>query len=379
LNFKLLTFNLQEKLDQRKQQDLYRTLVRPNNLIDFCSNDYLGFAQSPVLAEKIKKLESQNPVLNGSTGSRLLNGNSEFVEELEKWIANFHKAQSGLIFNSGYDANLGFFSAIPQAGDTIIYDELIHASIHDGKKLSKADSFSFVHNDLSHLEQRLQSAKGNIFVAVESIYSMDGDQSPLREIAYLCEKYNANLIVDEAHATGVIGEKGRGLVNELQLESNVFARIHTFGKALGCHGAIILGGEVLSNYLINYCRPFIYSTALPPHSLYAIKSAYELLSETDEIRKLKELINYFRYKIQELEIVGFIDSLSPIQCIVIPGNSDVRKASELLKVNGFDVRPILNPTVPKGKERLRICIHSYNNEVQINELLELIKERLLHG
>ena len=192
-------------------------------------------------------------------------------------LADFHKAESGLIFNSGYDANLGLFSCIAKKEDTLICDELIHASIIDGCRLSYANRFRFAHNDVEDLEDKLRRSKGNIFVAVESVYSMDGDMAPLKEIAAVCKKYNASLIVDEAHATGLFGDQGRGLVSQHGLEQEVFARVHTFGKALGCHGAVILGSETLRNYLVNFARSFIFTTALPVHSLIAVKCAYEML------------------------------------------------------------------------------------------------------
>ena len=232
---------LVKRVSIREKEGLLRKLSSENNLIDFSSNDYLGFARSDELKNIIS---SEAGALNfkpktGSTGSRLLTGNTKYAEELECFIAQFHKAEAGLIFNSGYDANLGLISSAAKKGDVIFYDELSHASIYDGARLSKSESFPFRHNDLNHLEERLEyfSEKKyeNCFVIVESVYSMDGDFSPLKEIAALCEKYNANLIVDEAHATGVFGSKGEGKVVELNLEKKVFARVHTFGKALGCH------------------------------------------------------------------------------------------------------------------------------------------------
>ena len=278
---------LKKRLQVREEQGLLRKLSLPNNLIDFSSNDYLGFARSPELHELIlTELETVNcklETLSGSTGSRLLTGNSQYTEELETFIAYYHKAEAGLIFNSGYTANVGLISSIAQKGDIIFYDELSHASIYDGVRLSKAESFPFRHNDLNHLEERLkffQNARkenSNSYIIVESVYSMDGDFAPLIELVSLCEDYNVNLIVDEAHATGIFGEKGEGKVVELGLEEKVFSRVHTFGKALGCHGAIVLGSETLRNYLINFSRLFIYTTALPIHTLASIKSAYKLL------------------------------------------------------------------------------------------------------
>ena len=212
----------------------------------------------------------------GSGGSRLLAGNYPLIEKLEKSIASFHDAEAGLIFNSGYDANIGLLSCIALKEDTILYDQLIHASLRDGIRLGYAQSFSFEHNNPASLELRLKQAAGTVYVVTESLFSMDGDLAPLQEMAALCEQYNAKLIVDEAHATGIVGEHGEGLVQHLQLQSKCFARIHTFGKALGVHGAIVLGSSFLRSYLINFSRPFIYTTALPPCTVQHIAEAYKL-------------------------------------------------------------------------------------------------------
>ena len=342
-----------------------------DHLIDFCSNDYLGFAHSEKLKNNsIKEFASLPFQKNGSTGSRLLTGNLAYAEQLEKRIATFHNAESGLIYNSGYDANLGLFSALGKKGDTIIYDELIHASVRDGMKLSTASAFMFRHNDLKHLEERLKIATGIIYVAIETVYSMDGDNSPLKEVILICKKYKANLIVDEAHATGITRNKGRGRVQELKLEKEIFARVHTFGKALGCHGAIVLGSDMLRNYLINFSRSFIYTTALPVKSLVTINQAYLLLeSSSPDIKKLNSLIEQFRRRISKNATITLIESNSPIQCIVVSGNREVKRISKFLEKSNFDVRPILSPTVPKGKERLRICIHSSNTKEELDELI----------
>ena len=369
---------LEDALQKREEEGRSRKLQNIKGLVDFCSNDYLGFARLPKPKESAILLNIEdNTRINGSTGSRLLSGNTQFVEELEHFIATYHYAPSGLIYNSGYDANLGLFSSVPKKGDTIIYDELIHASVRDGVRLSLASSYSFKHNDIERLEAKLKNAKGNKFVAVESVYSMDGDFSPLTEIAALCERYDVNLIVDEAHATGLYGKKGEGRITELNIEDKIFARVHTFGKALGCHGAIILGSNLLKQYLINFSRPFIYTTALPVDSLKAVKNAYDNLSLSNDITlKIKNLITLFKVKVKVLDNVKIIGSESPIQSIIIPGNNAVKTIAEKVQKAGFDVRPILSPTVPKGEERLRICLHSYNSEKEIYGLISVLKENL---
>ncbi len=362
---------LVNKLEKRKEAGLYRSLSRENGLIDFVSNDYLGFATTGKLQAWLDKHDiSHIPHFTGSTGSRLLSGNTEYAEALENKIANFHGAEAGLIFNSGYDANIGLFSSIAGKDDTIIYDELIHASIKDGARLSLAKHFSFRHNDAEHLRKKIKAATGNIFVAVESVYSMDGDFAPLEEIVEICEEEGAYLIVDEAHATGIFGKNGEGIVSDQKLQRSVFARIHTFGKALGCHGAIVLGSKELRDYLINFARSFIYTTALPGHSLLAIYGAYELLPEAKKERN--NLVNNINYYTQIATEKGIQSFPSQIQTIIIPGNDNVRKAAQNIREKGFDVRPVLSPTVPNGKERLRICLHSFNTEEEIRKLFLLI-------
>lgn len=358
---------LKQQLNERKASSLYRSLQVNEGLIDFCSNDYLSFARSENIKERVKKYAAQHHHFSGSTGSRRISGNTTFAEDLEKELAAFHNAEAGLLFNSGYDANVGLFSSIAGKGDTIICDELIHASIIDGCRLSHANRYKFIHNNLEDLEGKLKASKGTIFIAVESVYSMDGDIAPLKEIVALAKKYDASLIVDEAHATGVFGKNGRGLVNEVDLEKDVFARVHTFGKAIGCHGAIVSGSEVLRDYLINFSRSFIYTTAMPFHSLITIKSAYDELLTSDNTY-LHSLIAHFKKDFEGFENGYLIESRSPIQCLVVGGNEKTKEVSKQLQLKGFDVRAILSPTVPLGKERLRICLHMHNTEQQVAEL-----------
>ncbi len=383
---------LHKKLNERKEQNAFRQLRLPDGKTDFCSNDYLGIATNGLIEKNLFDFHAVNPtpetqsdvvrgpdrpVRHGSSGSRLLAGNYPLIEETERELAAFHEAAAGLIFNSGYDANLGLLSSVPQRGDTIFYDYLSHASIRDGMRLSFARSFSFGHNDLADLEKRLQAAaapgdpshEGNLFVVTESVFSMDGDQAPLQAMAALCAQYGAHLIVDEAHATGVIGKKGEGLVQHLGLETACFARIHTFGKAVGCHGAIILGSPQLRDYLINFSRAFIYTTALPESSVLAISKAYELFPQMDKERdRLQQLIVRFQQASLRFER---LNSATPIQGVIVPGNEAVRALAARLQAAGLDVRPILYPTVPKGSERLRIVLHAFNT---IEELDALIAE-----
>ena len=363
------------RLQEREAAHSLRKLTTDTSLIDFCSNDYLGFANSAELKNNILAAASYHEIISGSTGSRLISGNDQFIESLEEKISQFHDAEAGLIFNSGYDANVGIFSSLPQRGDTIITDELIHASIIDGARLSFATRYSFRHNDLQSLEEKLKASKGKIYVAVESIYSMDGDEAPLEGILNLAEKYDAAVIVDEAHATGIFGEKGEGLIHQYGFQNRVFARIVTFGKALGCHGAIILGSSNLRSYLINFARSFIYTTAASPLNHISIDQAYQYLKNTDFQAQIKEKINFVRQECGTL-YSSFIDSNSAIQCLILEGNERAKQVEKALQGSGFNVRAILSPTVPAGKERLRICLHTFNSDTEIKNLINILKQHL---
>jgi 8-amino-7-oxononanoate synthase len=364
---------LKNKLDERQLSSTYRTLTPENSLTDFCSNDYLGFARSAVLRQNIETEIKEYPLsLNGSTGSRLLAGNIKYAEDLEKQIAAFHQQESGLLFNSGYDANLGLLSSIAQRGDTIILDELIHASAIDGARLSYANRYSFRHNDLNSLEAKLKQAKGNCYVVIESVYSMDGDTPPLLDILNITEKYGAHLIIDEAHAIGLYPA---GLVNHWGLQNRVFAVVVTFGKALGGHGAIILGSNLLREYLINFARSFIYTTAAPFHQLASVKMAYQLLNSAEEaITSLKNNIDLFKSQVKTNDTYPLLNSNSAIQCIVLKSNDKARKVANILQNSGLDVRPILSPTVALGTERIRICLHAFNTIDDLTILINTINQ-----
>ena len=368
---------LSAKLVARERQHSLRTLPQLNDGIEFLSNDYLGLARSPELKENIRNAYNRLPSsLNGATGSRLLSGNSTHAEELESFLAETFKAPAALLFNSGYTANLALLASIPQRGDTIILDELAHACMHEGARLSFADKYSFQHNNMEDLEKKINLAKGSCFVVVESIYSMDGDEAPLQDILNLCRLYNAHLIVDEAHSTGVLGPKGSGLACNLQIEKEVFARVYTFGKAMGVHGAVVVGDELIKNYLINFARAFIYTTALPVHSLVSIKEAFLYLEKNIHLQnRLLEVIEYFNnYADPKFHEVGIATQPgnSAIKALIIPGSARIRKLAEKLQSEGIIAKPILAPTVKEGTERLRICLHAYNTEAEIKALTESV-------
>jgi 8-amino-7-oxononanoate synthase len=357
-------------LDKRKTEHNFRTLPLPNNnLIDFSSNDYLGFAKSAELKElKDALVKEYNIKQQGSAGSRLITGNSLIHTDCEKQIAEFHHAEKALLFNSGYDANVGLLSSVPQRGDIVLYDELCHASIIDGIRLSFAHAYKFRHNDVAHLEELLAKQKNRetVYVVTESVFSMDGDCASLKEITDLCKQNKAYLIVDEAHAIGIYGKQGRGLCNELGIEQDCFARVYTYGKAMGVHGGCVVGNKDLYDYLVNFARSLIYTTALPASSVALVMASYKLLQSTKQIKALKENISLFNEL--TLPVKDKINSTSAIHCFVIKGNENVIKASKELIDKGFDVRAIKSPTVKEGIERLRICLHSTNSKDKITGL-----------
>ncbi|MGS2740676.1 aminotransferase class I/II-fold pyridoxal phosphate-dependent enzyme [Sinomicrobium sp. M5D2P17] len=369
------------KLQSREEKNALRKLPGPVGGVDFSSNDYLGLSASGmVFREAGSILDESGGIRNGATGSRLLTGNHVLYQETEEMLAYFHQAEAALVFNSGYDANTGFFSSVPQRGDVVFYDEWIHASIRDGIQMGTADAYKFRHNDVEDLEKKLLRVRGNnnrkeghVYIVTESVFSMDGDSPDLNAMAELAVRYSAYLVVDEAHAVGVFGSSGGGLVQELGLEDRVFARIATFGKAMGCHGAAVLGSEKLKNYLVNFARSLVYTTALPMHSLATIQAAYGALSGAYPGKTLHENISFFK---SELRNVGmdtfFVPSDSAIHCCVIPGNEKVKNIASCLYKKGFDVKPILSPTVPAGQERLRFCLHSYNSHEEISGVLKLL-------
>ncbi len=370
---------LGRKLNERRELGNLRSLPSGAGLVDFVSNDYLGLAQSTELKAIIQDGVTTQAG-NGSTGSRLLSGNSPAAMELESKLATLFKAERSLLFNSGYQANLAVLSSLPQRGDTVFYDELSHASIKDGIRLSHANRFPFKHNDLQDLQRKLIKAEGQKWIVVESIYSMDGDEGLLAELAVIAKQHEAMLIVDEAHSTGVVGTGGNGLLCAKELEDEVVVRIYTFGKAMGVHGAAVCGSTELIDYLINFARPFIYSTAMPDHSLLAIGSAFDYLKNHMELQnRLQSRISLFNSLIQQEETkdkLRHVVSNSPIQVILLRGNDYAKNVASRLQHQGFDVRAILSPTVREGSERIRITLHTYNSDEEIENLVNRLTELL---
>jgi len=373
---------LYKRLAERGERNTLRTLPKDVHGIDFSSNDYLGIANNHIVFEKAISILSEKEIVNnGATGSRLLTGNGILFNEVEKLLRELHKADSALIFNSGYDANIGLFSSVPQRDDIILYDEFIHASIRDGIKMSNARNYKFKHNDLkdllSHIlrgQEKFTKSSREIYIVTESVFSMDGDSPDLKALSGLCKKFKCHLIVDEAHAMGIFGSNGCGRVQELDLQEDIFARIITFGKALGCHGAAILGSTDLNKYLINFARSFIYTTGLPPHTVATIIAAYQFMTSPQGLKErelLHENIALFNQEKERLGISSFfIPSSSAIHSCIIKGNNEVKRIAQIIQKKSFDVRPILSPTVPKGEERLRFCLHSFNSKEDICIILE---------
>ena len=354
-----------DDLDKRASNNSLRSLKQLEG-IDFSSNDYLGLSKSKSFIQEIEaEWQTFQSKSIGSTGSRLLSGNESYAVNLETNLAHFFHGEAALLFNNGYTANTGLLSCIANREDTIVYDKYCHASIRDGIKLSDAKSFGFTHNSFENLSKKLANATGNKFVVIESVYSMDGDIAPLKEIESICKTYNAYLIVDEAHSTGIYGKHGEGLC--VQEEVNTFARIHTFGKAMGMHGSCIVGSTNLIEYLINFSRPFIYTTAMPLHSLICIANGIKKLpvamEERAQLQKNIELYN---------SIMGS-EGMSPIKTVVVPGNKEVKAFADKLQKLGFLIFPILSPTVQEGRERIRICLHSFNTKEEIIALTNNLK------
>jgi len=366
---------LLERLQQRIAVGGLRKLQRSEGLVDFSSNDYLGLAKNPLVGAQDAVHQG-----HGATGSRLLTGHNEEYEALEKQLAKFYKAPEALVFNSGYDANMGVLSALPQKGDLVLYDELCHTSIREGLRLSDARTYKFKHNDLASLEglynRWKKEANGDIYVVTESLFSMDGDCADLASLTLWCEQNQVYLILDEAHGTS--SGLGQGLAVENEVQDKVFARLITFGKALGAHGACILGSKELKEFLINFARPLIYTTALPPFTLGYLRALHEIRGSKEVLARVDQLQDVIAYFLEQGTPLFSSEKLSrnqgPIQWFAVKGNEEVVRFSKALNERGFDVRAIRPPTVPAGQERLRICLHAYNTAEEIDQFLRILVE-----
>ncbi|KAH0585641.1 Putative 8-amino-7-oxononanoate synthase/2-amino-3-ketobutyrate coenzyme A ligase [Termitomyces sp. J132] len=389
MNETILNAKLQASLVSRESRLIRRrlpestTLSNPD-LIDFNSNDYLSLSTSPLLRKRFLNKLTASPDILGSGGSRLL-VNGSVHNTFEERLRQFFGVEAALLFNSGFDANVGFFSCIPQPGDAVIYDEYIHASVHDGMRASRVTEalYPFKHNDLASFKHVLEQVKrahsnASVFVAVESLYSMDGTFAPLKEIAEALEGQNVYLVVDEAHATGIYGPQGRGRVAELGLENKVLARLHTFGKALAATGAVILTSTLIRDYLLNYARSLIYTTSLSNVNIIAADCSFDLLADGTASQLASNLLglsvyftSYLRSRLANIPtaLLSLPDNINSPRCppspIIPVMTSYPRPLSAALRALGMNARPITWPTVPKGKDRVRVCLHAGNTRADV--------------
>lgn len=360
---------LSQALSDRGEQGMLRKLRTRGPGVDFYSNDYLGLASNNACHEMLLAALHDNPQwLRGATGSRLVSGNSAFILSVEDFIAAEHRSERALLFPSGYMANLALFSCLPKRNDTILLDEFVHRSVIDGCRLSFAKKMRFLHNDLDHLESRLAKTPGKCWIAVESLYSMEGDFAPLHDLVALAGRYGASLIVDEAHAMGVFGH---GLVCAGALQERVFATVVTYGKAMGAHGAAVLSGNAVVDYLINFAAPFIYTTGLPDLFAATIRNSYLFLKTHAHLRdELQNRIKCFT----SAGLPTLSGAASPIQSVAFPGVARLMAVREMLESQSlftFAVRP---PTVKAGAERLRVSLHAFNTNAEIGQLTTILKE-----
>jgi 8-amino-7-oxononanoate synthase len=346
-----------------EKHHLRRLITLPPGQVDFTSNDYLG------LARKAVTQSAPDEAVWGSGGSRLLSGNDMAHEKLEQESARFFEGEAALLFSSGYLANLALMGTLPRRGDTLLLDELCHASLREGARLSLATSFTFRHNDPTDLQRLIRKARGAVFVVTEGLFSMDGDYPPLQDLVQICQQEGAYLILDEAHSTGIAGAAGAGLACEWNMQDKLLARVHTFGKAVGRMGAVIVSSHPVIQYLVNKARPFIFSTAMPAGMAALISDA---LRETAVMEAERTQLKILRRQFGELVSAssGWVLPAgdAPIIPLIIPGNEQVRRAADILQQAGLDVRPVLSPTVPAGSERLRIILHAYNTGEEVARL-----------
>jgi 8-amino-7-oxononanoate synthase len=330
--------------------------LRPRIGVDFASNDYLGLAESPALREAVAEALARGvPV--GAGGSRLLRGNHPEHEALEAEAAAFFGSEATLFLSSGFAANLVAFSALPQRGDLVLHDALIHASAHDGMRLGRAETWNFAHNDVGAADDailgwRARGGTGRVWIAVESLYGMDGDRAPLADLAALADRHDAFLLVDEAHATGVFGDRGEGLGGALHGRDNVVT-LHTCGKALGCEGALLCLPATLRDFLVNRGRAFVFSTAPSPLMAAAARASLRLAADPARRAALGRLVAHAG---TVLARHGVVATGSPIMPLIVGDDAATMRLADAVQAAGYDVRGIRPPTVPPGTARLRLSI-----------------------
>jgi len=354
-------------LQTLRENSQFRSFEVPSG-VNLCSNDYLGLARDPRLKQAVlAALESSSQI--ASTGSRLLSGNSRDWQDLESEFAAFARADSALYFSSGYAANVGLLSSVLRPGDLALSDALNHASIIDGIRLSRAQKIIYPHRDLHFLERALrenQNAPGAKLIVTESVFSMEGDLAPLAEILDLAEKYDAHLVVDEAHALGVFGAQGCGLAAGIPNRSRILAAIYPCGKALASIGAFVCASRALTEFLVNHARSFIFTTATPPYIAHQIRAALKLVQAADDRRAhLSKLAKTLRAELSDADI-SFGASASQIVPIVLGSNEAALHVAAQLQSAGFAVKAIRPPTVPPGAARIRLSLTSELSLEQIH-------------
>jgi 8-amino-7-oxononanoate synthase len=362
-------------LDALKDDDRLRSL-KPRAGIDFSSNDYLGLASNPRMRKAISAaIDAGTPISAG--GSRLLRGNCAEHENLEAEAARFFGAEAAIYLATGYTANFAVITTLPQRGDLLVLDRLIHASIHEGARAGRAKFRFSRHNDANSVEEvirawRSEGGKGRVWIVAESLYSMDGDFAPLDALVALADRHDAYLMIDEAHATGVFGSSGQGLTAAHEGRENLIA-IHTCGKALGAAGALVTTTTPLRDFLINRCRPFIFSTAPSPLMAVAVVTALRILREEPEHQqRLARLIGFARREIGACQ--GWHLSGSQIMPYIVGDNARAMQLAASLQARGFDVRGIRPPTVPAGTARLRISLTNNVDENDVRAMLDALAE-----
>ncbi len=366
--------DLRARLEALRSDGLYRELSPPRG-IDFSSNDYLGLSNHPRLRERMIRALADGPL--GSPASRLLRGHTELHERLEERLAAWKGMEAALLFPSGYQCNLGVLATLVKRDDLALSDELNHASILDGLKMSGCRTEFYPHLDVRAVEDLLRErpARGRTFLVTESLFSMDGDIAPLDAYAELAERYGAHLIVDDAHAAGIYGpERGSGLIEEFRAERRVAAAVSTCGKALGISGAFVSGPATLKEYLVNRARAFIFTTAVPPLLLKAIELALEIAQEEPWRRKrVLDLASRLRAALSDSGVAGVRGS-GPIVPVILGSAARALEAAEAIARAGFDVRAVRPPAVPPGTARIRISVHADRTEDEVDELARAVAE-----
>jgi len=367
-----LATRVRARLADLGSQGLLRTL-RPPTGIDLASNDYLGLATHPRIVRRMAEAATRQGC--GSTGSRLLRGHRETFAAIERRFAKLKQTERSLYFSSGYLANLGVLSTLPEEGDVVFSDERNHASLIDGLRLSRASRVVFPHNDIAHLARALdrEDGEGQRFVVVESLFSMDGDFAPLREYADVCRRAGAALVVDEAHAVGVYGDDGSGLVRHFGVEDDVLLTVNTAGKALGVAGAFVAGPAWAIDYLEQRARSFVFSTAPPPALAAALEASLDALAAEPERRRVLDArVGYLRTRLSEAGVTLPADR-SQIIPILVGENTAAVALAEALQMQGFDVRAIRPPTVPVGTARLRVSVNAAVSEEDLGRFVDVLQ------